>query len=100
MLSRSFGALIGSILRLATALLVPGAGPRVALSLGLEKGYAPSKIANKIFKSPRYGIQTAIVSVLLLPGIGPKLLGIVWGIVVYAANSFTRQSYLDEASSY
>lgn len=100
MLSRSFGALIGSILRAATALVIPGAGPRVALSLGVEKGHARHKIARAIIHSPRYGFMTAACSVLLLPGIGIKVLGILWGVVVYYGNYFARANYLEEGIDY
>lgn len=100
MLSRSLGALIGSILRLATALLVPGAGPRVALSLGNEKGHSRTKIARSIIHSPRYGFLTAFLSLVMLPTIGAKLLGVVWAIVVYFGNYFQRLNYLDEGIDY
>lgn len=100
MLSRSIGALIGSVLRLAIAVLVPGAGPRVALSLGSEKGHSRSKVARAIIHSPRYGLGTAFLAVAFLPSIGLKVLGVAWGVVVYFGNYFARLSFLDEGLDY
>ena len=86
MLKKSFFELVASVLRAAAALVIPGIGPQVMLNLGLEKGHSQARIAKAIVRSPRLGIATALVAVAFLPGIGSKVLGVLWGAVVFAAN--------------